>query len=193
MRVKRSAFIAAVVFVLCFALPVSSSDAAWTPPAPDVVAGTAVDASALAGTVSSGGTLGLGLLGLAGIASWLGVDTTIPTFGDTGPGTGVASTSGTPSPQLVSFLTSQSSFSACGSCTKYYPISTSTSGRNFAASDVVWDSTLYNGAYGALELGVIQVTPGGLVLEELARGTQVDDVQRATGAPLSISPGLRLL
>jgi 3-oxoacid CoA-transferase subunit B len=43
------------------------------------------------------------------------------------------------------------------------------------------------------ELGVIQVTPGGLVLEELAPGTQVDDVKRATGAPLSISPGLRLL
>jgi 3-oxoacid CoA-transferase subunit B len=43
------------------------------------------------------------------------------------------------------------------------------------------------------ELGVIQVTPGGLLLEELAAGTQVDDVRRVTAAPLSISPGLRLL
>jgi 3-oxoacid CoA-transferase subunit B len=43
------------------------------------------------------------------------------------------------------------------------------------------------------ELGVIQVTPGGLMLEELAAGTQVDDVRRATGARLSIGPGLRLL
>jgi len=43
------------------------------------------------------------------------------------------------------------------------------------------------------ELGVIQVTPDGLVLEELAPGTKVDDVRRVTGAPLSISPGLRLL
>ena len=42
------------------------------------------------------------------------------------------------------------------------------------------------------ELCVIQVTPAGLVLEELASGTQVDDVRRATEAPLSISPGLRL-
>jgi 3-oxoacid CoA-transferase subunit B len=43
------------------------------------------------------------------------------------------------------------------------------------------------------ELGVIQVTPGGLVLEEVAPGAQVDEVRRATAAPLSISPGLRLL
>jgi 3-oxoacid CoA-transferase subunit B len=43
------------------------------------------------------------------------------------------------------------------------------------------------------ELGVIQVTPDGLVLEELAAGTKVDDVRRVTGASLSISPGLRLL
>jgi 3-oxoacid CoA-transferase subunit B len=43
------------------------------------------------------------------------------------------------------------------------------------------------------ELGVIQVTPAGLLLEELAPGTGVDDVRRVTGAPLSISPGLRLL
>jgi 3-oxoacid CoA-transferase subunit B len=43
------------------------------------------------------------------------------------------------------------------------------------------------------EMGVIQVTPGGLVLEEVAAGTQLDDIRRATGAPLSIGPGLRLL
>jgi 3-oxoacid CoA-transferase subunit B len=43
------------------------------------------------------------------------------------------------------------------------------------------------------ELGVIQVTPGGLVLEEVAPAVNVDDVQRATGAQLSISAGLRLL
>jgi 3-oxoacid CoA-transferase subunit B len=43
------------------------------------------------------------------------------------------------------------------------------------------------------ELCVIQVTSDGLVLEEVAAGSQVDDVRHATGTPLSISPGLRLL
>lgn len=43
------------------------------------------------------------------------------------------------------------------------------------------------------EMGVIQVTRDGLVLEELADGTQLDEVRRATRAQLSISPGLRLL
>jgi 3-oxoacid CoA-transferase subunit B len=43
------------------------------------------------------------------------------------------------------------------------------------------------------ELGVIEVTPRGLVLEEVAPGVSVESVQRKTGAALSISPGLRLL
>jgi 3-oxoacid CoA-transferase subunit B len=43
------------------------------------------------------------------------------------------------------------------------------------------------------ELGVIEVTPHGLVLEEVAPGVSVESVQRETGAALSISPGLRLL
>lgn len=43
------------------------------------------------------------------------------------------------------------------------------------------------------ELCVIKVTPNGLVLEEVAQGAGVEEVLRATGARLSLSPGLRLL
>ena len=41
------------------------------------------------------------------------------------------------------------------------------------------------------EMGVIQVTPEGLVLEEIAGGYTAEQVQQATGAPLAISPALR--
>ena len=41
------------------------------------------------------------------------------------------------------------------------------------------------------EMGVIQVTPEGLVLEEIAGGYTAEQVQQATGSPLAISPALR--
>jgi 3-oxoacid CoA-transferase subunit B len=45
----------------------------------------------------------------------------------------------------------------------------------------------------ATEMAYIQVTQSGLVLEELAPGLSVEDVQSATGAPLLISPELRTM
>jgi 3-oxoacid CoA-transferase subunit B len=41
------------------------------------------------------------------------------------------------------------------------------------------------------EMAVIQVTPAGLVLEEVAPGLTADDVRRATAAALSLSPSLK--
>ncbi len=41
------------------------------------------------------------------------------------------------------------------------------------------------------ELAYIRVTAAGLVLEEIAPGLSADDVQRATEAPLILSPGLK--
>ena len=43
------------------------------------------------------------------------------------------------------------------------------------------------------EMAVIQVTPEGLVLEEVAPGLTAEDVQRATEAPLKVSPNLRTI
>jgi 3-oxoacid CoA-transferase subunit B len=43
------------------------------------------------------------------------------------------------------------------------------------------------------EMAYIRVTPGGLVLEEIAPGLTVDDVQRATGAVLRVSPELKTM
>jgi 3-oxoacid CoA-transferase subunit B len=43
----------------------------------------------------------------------------------------------------------------------------------------------------ATELAWIKVTPDGLVLEEIAPGLTAEAVQRATEAPLRISPGLK--
>jgi len=44
------------------------------------------------------------------------------------------------------------------------------------------------------EMAYIKVVPGkGLVLEEIAPGLSVDEVQRATEAPLSISPNLKTM
>ncbi len=40
------------------------------------------------------------------------------------------------------------------------------------------------------DMGVIEVAPGGLVLKEVAPGLTVDDVVKATGAPLAIDPAL---
>jgi 3-oxoacid CoA-transferase subunit B len=40
------------------------------------------------------------------------------------------------------------------------------------------------------DLAVIDVTPAGLVLAELAPGTTVDEVRAATGAPLAVAPAL---
>jgi 3-oxoacid CoA-transferase subunit B len=41
------------------------------------------------------------------------------------------------------------------------------------------------------EMAYIRVTPAGLALEEIAPGLTADDVQRATEAPLILSPGLK--
>ena len=41
------------------------------------------------------------------------------------------------------------------------------------------------------EMAYIQVTPAGLVLDEVAPGLTADDVQRATGAKLIVSPNLQ--
>jgi 3-oxoacid CoA-transferase subunit B len=43
------------------------------------------------------------------------------------------------------------------------------------------------------EMAVIQVTPQGLVLDEIAPGASVDDVQRLTEPRLIVSPNLRLM
>src|SRR5271167_3303637 len=43
----------------------------------------------------------------------------------------------------------------------------------------------------ATEMAWISVTPGGLVLEEIAPGLTVEDFQKATEAPLKISPQLK--
>jgi 3-oxoacid CoA-transferase subunit B len=43
----------------------------------------------------------------------------------------------------------------------------------------------------ATEMAWIRVTPGGLLLEEIAPGLSVEEVQRATEAPLTISDHLR--
>ena len=39
------------------------------------------------------------------------------------------------------------------------------------------------------DLAVIDVTPAGLVLREIARGQNTDDILAVTGAPLTIPPG----
>ncbi|MPM88967.1 Butyrate--acetoacetate CoA-transferase subunit B [bioreactor metagenome] len=41
------------------------------------------------------------------------------------------------------------------------------------------------------EMGVIEVTPQGLLLTEINPEFSVEDVQAATGAPLTVSPGLK--
>jgi len=43
------------------------------------------------------------------------------------------------------------------------------------------------------EMAVIQVTPTGLVLEEIAPDLTADDVQRATAPTLILSPRLRVM
>jgi len=43
------------------------------------------------------------------------------------------------------------------------------------------------------EMAYIRVTPGGLVLEEIASGLRVEDVQRATQPALKVSPNLRAM
>ena len=45
----------------------------------------------------------------------------------------------------------------------------------------------------ATEMAYIRATPSGLVLEEIAPGLSVEDVQSATGAPLLISPELNTM
>ena len=45
----------------------------------------------------------------------------------------------------------------------------------------------------ATEMAYIRATPSGLVLEEIAPGLSVEDVQSATGAPLLISPELKTM
>jgi 3-oxoacid CoA-transferase subunit B len=45
----------------------------------------------------------------------------------------------------------------------------------------------------ATEMAYIRVTQSGLVLDEIAPGVTVEDVQRATDAPLIISPELRTM
>src|ERR1700719_3528268 len=43
------------------------------------------------------------------------------------------------------------------------------------------------------EMAVIQVTPTGLVLEEIAPGVTAEDVQRATEPTLAVSPNLKIM
>jgi acyl CoA:acetate/3-ketoacid CoA transferase beta subunit len=43
------------------------------------------------------------------------------------------------------------------------------------------------------EMAFIRVTQSGLVLEELAPGLTTEDVQRATEAPLIVSPALKTM
>jgi len=43
------------------------------------------------------------------------------------------------------------------------------------------------------EMAYIRVTPEGLLLEEIARGLTVDDVQKATEAKLRVSAGLKTM
>src|SRR5713226_696426 len=43
------------------------------------------------------------------------------------------------------------------------------------------------------EMAVIQVTPSGLVLEEVAPGLTADDVQQVTGPTLILSPAIRVM
>jgi acyl CoA:acetate/3-ketoacid CoA transferase beta subunit len=43
------------------------------------------------------------------------------------------------------------------------------------------------------EMGYINVTPEGLVLEEVAPGLTADDVQKATEAKLIVSPNLKTM
>ncbi len=45
----------------------------------------------------------------------------------------------------------------------------------------------------ATEMAYIRVSQAGLVLEEIAPGLSVEDVQKATGAPLLVSPGLKAM
>ncbi len=45
----------------------------------------------------------------------------------------------------------------------------------------------------ATEMAYISVTPTGLVLEEIAPGLKVEEVQRATEAPLLVSPDLKTM
>jgi len=43
------------------------------------------------------------------------------------------------------------------------------------------------------EMGYISVTPKGLLLEEVAPGLTAEDVQKATGARLIVSPNLKTM
>jgi acyl CoA:acetate/3-ketoacid CoA transferase beta subunit len=43
------------------------------------------------------------------------------------------------------------------------------------------------------EMAVIQVTPAGLVLEEIAPGLSTDDVQRVTEPALVVNPNLTIM
>jgi acyl CoA:acetate/3-ketoacid CoA transferase beta subunit len=43
------------------------------------------------------------------------------------------------------------------------------------------------------EMAVIQVTPTGLVLEEVAPGLTADDVQQVTGPTLILGPAIRVM
>jgi acyl CoA:acetate/3-ketoacid CoA transferase beta subunit len=43
------------------------------------------------------------------------------------------------------------------------------------------------------EMAYIRVLPSGLLLEEIAPGLSAEDVQRATGAKLTVSPELKTM
>ncbi len=43
------------------------------------------------------------------------------------------------------------------------------------------------------EMAYMRVTQSGLVLEEIAPGLTIEDVQRATDAPLIVSPELKMM